>query len=241
MDQVGDEGGEPVVVAEPDLVGGDGVVLVDDRQGAHGQQLVERAVGVAVVGAAADVVGGEQHLADADAVPGEGGGVAGDQQALADAGGGLLPGQVAGAARQAERREPGGDRAGGDEDHLAVRAGLGQDVDEGVHPVGVQPARGRGQRRGADLHHDPAGLHHVLPCRRCHLRRPSVRCSAIRPAVTGRHPGWRACQPAHAEPTISRTSYCARQSSSLAIASAEAMTRAGSPGRRGPTSGTRSV
>src|SRR5690606_39642159 len=30
-DQVGDEGGEPVVVAEADLVGGDGVVLVDDR------------------------------------------------------------------------------------------------------------------------------------------------------------------------------------------------------------------
>ena len=30
-DQVGDERGEPVVVAEADLVVGDGVVLVDDR------------------------------------------------------------------------------------------------------------------------------------------------------------------------------------------------------------------
>ena len=30
-DQMGDKGREPVVVAEPDLVGGDRVVLVDDR------------------------------------------------------------------------------------------------------------------------------------------------------------------------------------------------------------------
>src|SRR5690606_22308359 len=96
VDQVGDEGGEAVVVAEADLVGGDRVVLVHDREGAHGEQLVEGAGGVAVVGAAAHVVGGEQHLADADAVAGEGGGVAGDEQALADAGGGLLAGEVAG-------------------------------------------------------------------------------------------------------------------------------------------------
>lgn len=104
-DQVGDEGGEPVVVAEADLVGGDGVVLVDDGERAEGEQLVEGAVGVAVVGAAAGVVAGEQHLAHADAVPREGGGVAGDEQALADAGGGLLAGEVAGAAREAERGE----------------------------------------------------------------------------------------------------------------------------------------
>ena len=53
---MGDEGGEPVVVAEADLVRGDGVVLVDDGDGAHGQELVQGPVGVAVVGAAAGVV-----------------------------------------------------------------------------------------------------------------------------------------------------------------------------------------
>ena len=34
-DEVGDEGGEAVVVAEADLVVGDGVVLVDDRHHAE--------------------------------------------------------------------------------------------------------------------------------------------------------------------------------------------------------------
>lgn len=96
VDEVGDEGGEPVVVAEADLVGGDGVVLVDDGDGAHLQELVQGAVGVAVVTAAAGVVGGEEHLADADAVAREGGGVAGHEEALSDAGGGLLAGQVLG-------------------------------------------------------------------------------------------------------------------------------------------------
>ncbi len=73
-----------------------------------------------MVGAAAHVVAGEQHLADADAVAGEGGGVAGDEQALADAGGGLLAGQVLGAAAKAERGEPGGDGTGGDQHDLPL-------------------------------------------------------------------------------------------------------------------------
>ncbi len=106
MDEVGDEGGEPVVVAEADLVRGDRVVLVDDREGAHREEFVEGAGGVAVVGAAAHVVGGEQHLADADAVAGEGGGVAGDEEALAHAGGGLLPGEVLGAAAESQGARP---------------------------------------------------------------------------------------------------------------------------------------
>ncbi len=46
--------------------------------------------------------------------------------------------------------------------------GLGQDVHERVHPVGVQSARRGGQRRGADLDDDPARLAHGLPCP-CHL------------------------------------------------------------------------
>ena len=66
------------------------------------------------------VVGGEQHLADGDAVPGERLGVAVHQQALPDAGGRLLGGQVARPARQAERREAGRDRPGGDEHDLAA-------------------------------------------------------------------------------------------------------------------------
>lgn len=58
------------------------------------------------MGAAAGVVGGEQDLSDAYAVAGEGGGVAGDEEALADAGGGLLAGEVFGAAAQSEGASP---------------------------------------------------------------------------------------------------------------------------------------
>ena len=50
--QVRDQGGEPVVVAEPDLVGGHGVVLVDDRDDAEVRAAGQRAVGVGVVACA---------------------------------------------------------------------------------------------------------------------------------------------------------------------------------------------
>ena len=128
------------------------------------EQLGEGAVGVAVVAAPGDVVDGEQHLPGADAVAGELLGVAVHQQPLADRGGRLLAGEVARAAAQAERGQPGGDGAGGDQHDLgAAAAGLGQRVDERAHPVGVDAAGGGGQRRGADLDHDPAGAGDGLP------------------------------------------------------------------------------
>ena len=42
---VRDQGGEPVVVAEPDLLGGHRVVLVDDRQRAEGEQPLDASAG----------------------------------------------------------------------------------------------------------------------------------------------------------------------------------------------------
>src|SRR5262249_57588000 len=62
-DDVGDERREPVIVAEPDLVGGDRVVLVDHRQYAQFEQAAKGALGVAVVRAPHQVVGGKQDLA----------------------------------------------------------------------------------------------------------------------------------------------------------------------------------
>ena len=149
-----DQRREPVVVAEPDLVGGHRVVLVDHRQHTEFEQPVQGALGVAVVRPAHQVVGGQQDLAGADAVPGEGGGVPRDEQALADAGRRLLGGQVAGAPGQAERCEAGGDRPRGHQYRLAGPGG--ERVDERVHPGTVEPAGRRGQRGRADLHHDPA-------------------------------------------------------------------------------------
>ena len=49
VEQVGHEGGEAVVVAEADLVVGDGVVLVDDRYDAELEQPVEGPPGVQVL------------------------------------------------------------------------------------------------------------------------------------------------------------------------------------------------
>ncbi len=120
-----------------------------------------------MVGAPAGVVRGEQHLPDADPVAGEGGGVAGDEEALADAGGGLLAGQVTGAAAQAERGETGGDGTGGDQHDLLLTSAvvLGEHVDQGVDTIGVQAAGGGREGGGADLHDDPACCLDVLPVR----------------------------------------------------------------------------
>ena len=85
VDQVGDQRREPVVVAEADLVGGHGVVLVDDRARCRAPAAGCRVrCALRWCDAAHHVVGGEQHLADPQAVPGEGGGVARDEHALPD-------------------------------------------------------------------------------------------------------------------------------------------------------------
>ena len=61
--QVGDERGQAVVVAEADLVVGDGVVLVDHRDDAEVEQAPSVAAGVEVLLADREVERGEQHLA----------------------------------------------------------------------------------------------------------------------------------------------------------------------------------
>ena len=60
--QVGDERGDAVVVAEADLVVGDGVVLVDHRHDAELEQPPQRAPGVQVLLADAEVERRQQHL-----------------------------------------------------------------------------------------------------------------------------------------------------------------------------------
>ena len=95
-DELGDEGGEPVVVAEADLVGRDRVVLVDDRQDAQREQAVHGALGVRARGRVLEVARGEQHLAGDDAVAVERVLVAEDEQVLADGCRGLLGREVGG-------------------------------------------------------------------------------------------------------------------------------------------------
>ena len=162
VDQRGHQGGEPVVVAEADLLGGDRVVLVDDRHGAAG-----RAACAGCGTRCGSAPAGSRRRRSA--APGRRVrpcrakrlGVGPHQQALPDAGGGLLGGQVARPAAQPERGQPGGDRAGGDQHHLAAAGGERRRARRPARRPGlVEPAGGGGQRRRADLDHDPAGTGH---------------------------------------------------------------------------------
>ena len=71
-EQVGDERGQAVVVAEADLVVGDGVVLVDHRHHAEVEEAPEGGPGVEVLLADREVEGREEHLAAHQPVGGEG-------------------------------------------------------------------------------------------------------------------------------------------------------------------------
>ncbi|EON24810.1 phosphoglucomutase/phosphomannomutase [Nocardioides sp. CF8] len=157
--EVRDQRGQPVVVTEADLGGGDRVVLVDDRQDAELEQLGERLVGVAVVGAPDDVVHREEHLPGDEVVAGELLLVAVREESLPDRGRRLLGGERARALRQAQRGQPGGDRPGRDQHDLgSAGTHRGEHVDEPAHARRVDPAGRRGQRRRADLDDDTACL-----------------------------------------------------------------------------------
>ncbi len=109
---------DAVVVAELDLVGGHGVVLVDDGQDAQVQQTLDLTVRVLVLRVTHEVLGGHQNLAHGDAVAGEVVGVARDQQSLPHGGRSLLGGEILGALGQTQRGQAGGDRTRGDEDDV---------------------------------------------------------------------------------------------------------------------------
>ena len=68
---MGNERGEAVVVAEADLVIGDGVVLVDHGHDAEGEQALERLAGVEVLLTVPEVERSQQDLARNEAVGGE--------------------------------------------------------------------------------------------------------------------------------------------------------------------------
>ena len=67
-DHGGDPAGQAVVFAEPDLVGGNGVVLVDQRHRAKTQQCRERVAGVQVAAPVIAVVQCQKDLRDGHAL-----------------------------------------------------------------------------------------------------------------------------------------------------------------------------
>ena len=152
LEQDRDLGGEEVVVAEGDLVGGGGVVLVDDRDHAPIDQPPQGLAGVEVVGASGDVGGGEQDLRGASAVLGEAALIGAEEIALADRGGGLQLVHRPRAHRQIHQPHAAGDRARGDHRHpLSPALEGGYLLADRVEHVGAQGAVIGGDDRGTEL------------------------------------------------------------------------------------------
>ncbi len=158
-DQVGDQGGQAVVVAEADLLVGHGVVLVDHRHHAQLQQPGQGLSGMEVLAAVDEVQRGQQHLAGRQSVPIERFAPHLHQPVLPHGGHRLQGGQVGGTGPARGQGAP--SRGDGPRRHhhhqAAGPAGVGHLGGQLVDGVRVHPARRGGQRRGADLDHDRPG------------------------------------------------------------------------------------
>ena len=69
--QLSHQGSESVVVAELDLPGGNGVVLVDDWHDSQLEQGVQGRPGISIGGGADQVIDGQQYLSDPQPVAGK--------------------------------------------------------------------------------------------------------------------------------------------------------------------------
>ena len=164
---LGDAGGQPVVVAKADLGGGDGVVLVDDRNGTEGQQLGEGGARVQMPPALLGIVEGQQDLRNGDAVA--------RQRLLIGMGQPDLPGgsrrllffEAQTAPGEAEMAAADRDRPGGDEDHLlTARAATRHVISKCRKPRAAELAALGDQQCRTDLDNQPPRARQSLG--RCH-------------------------------------------------------------------------
>ena len=192
MHEVRDQGGEPVVVAEADLVGGDRVVLVDDRQHAELEQPgrgcggrcgsgARRVTSSAVSSTWPTVTPVPRRTRRCSAAP-----AAPGRRSPRPAG---WPGPAAGRSRPSGARPA----AIAPEETSTTSPARGAHARRGRRPARAaasasMPAGQRGQRGGADLDHDPAGARRSRP-RGASL--PGVRL-VVRQVVVG--PGRRSAE-----------------------------------------------
>ena len=162
MEQVGHERGEEVVVAVADLVVGDRVVLVHDRQHAEVEQPLQRLARVEILTAVHEVVWREQHLATHDVVRGEDRVQPLDEARLPDRGKGLQRADVGGTRGEPERGHARRDCTR-EHQHDAVAGGVrGREVATQLQDRGiVEVASLVGDRRCADLHDRQHGPAHI--------------------------------------------------------------------------------
>ncbi len=156
---LGDPRREAIVVAETDLGGRHGVVLVDHRNAAETEQRVQGGARVEVAAAVLGVVQRQQQLRGGQALGGERLAPGLGQADLADSGGGLLLFQAEPSLVQAERASGERDGTGRDHDHIdtarAERGDIGGDaLEPGGAGAGFVPIDHQG---AADLHHHALG------------------------------------------------------------------------------------
>ncbi len=131
-------GGQAVVVAIADLLGGHRVVLVDHRDGVQAQQGLQGGAGVQPAAAHLGVVTRQQHLGAGQAVRLQGFLPGAHQQRLACRRRRLFFTEAQRALAQAQALAAERDGAGGDDHHLlAPRAGPRRVLGEGGEPRGV--------------------------------------------------------------------------------------------------------
>lgn len=150
-----DSGGESVIVANLDLLCGDGVVFADDGQDPQGQKPLQGIMEVGFPVGVLSVRTGDQQLCHRVAIPGEQLVVGVHQFALANGGSGLLGGNIPGTLRQVELAHAHGNGTGGDQNDLVPGVfQIAEDLAKTFDPGNVQSAGGMGQRGGADLDND---------------------------------------------------------------------------------------
>ena len=163
VDQVGDQRGEAVVVAEADLVVGDGVVLVDHGNDAEVEQAQDRPACMQVLLAHTEVERREQHLArrrPRDPRTRCRSTCMSRLWPTADTACRVCASRGRRVAVQLQGGQTGGDRARGDRDDTACpssRRAATSLQNEATASSRISPSR-VGDRRGADLAHD---LHDV--------------------------------------------------------------------------------
>jgi hypothetical protein len=154
----GDAGGEAVIVAIADLVGGDRVVLVDHGYRAPFQKLGDSRAGVEITAAFLGVLQCHQNLPGADAVRPQHFRPDPRQRDLPHGGGALAFLELQRAARQFQTAAAERNRAGRDHQNVAAFAmQLGDVGRQRSQPRRTNLARiGVDQERGADLDDDAA-------------------------------------------------------------------------------------
>ena len=171
MDAAGDDGGQRVIVADGgDLVGGNGVVLVDDGQRTQLQQPGQGVLEIQPPSLVLHIHAGEQDLRHIVVVGGEQAVVGVHQLTLAHSGAGLLGGHITGAGGQGQLAHSHADGTGRDEDDLVPCVlQVAQHLDQILCVADVQPPGGVCQCGGAHFDDDAHKLNPFpfpLSCRR---------------------------------------------------------------------------